>query len=285
MTQFYCSSPATHVPPEHMLFPERVTSGVLVLCFVLGLPGNIAVLAVLICHLKEDCFTHRLMLNLAVSDLLTLLSLLLWIWTLLNSWTVGFVACKILSYEIYCYLYSSTLCVTLMNLQRYMQVLHPHICAKLGAREKKGFLCGIWMVSGVLASYVLVQYTVGYDQNSQFQSCYPQFRSDTELVATSLLEIVILAIFFSLLVYFYCSVHRGVSQSPFFRRNRMTKLITRIVVVIFIFWIPIPIKNVFYGINIAGALVFINSCVNPFLYTFSLRERIMGGQMSARVAG
>ncbi|XP_036454989.1 leukotriene B4 receptor 1-like [Colossoma macropomum] len=269
-------------------FPVCIaSSAVMGLSFVLGVPGNLSVLRTLVQRLKENNFTIRLMLSLAISDLLNLLPLPMWIWALLHDWIFGSVSCKIISYIEYWCVYCSALCVTLMSVQRYMQVLHPQKWAKLGTRGENGLLCGIWILSGVLASYAPVQRDVGCDQYG-FQYCYQHFKNKTEQVATLAFEVLLFVATFFLLVLFYFSLYKGVNESPFFSSNRTTKLVTRIVVAFLTFFILIPIANVLFIIAVllnnqhmsktadlsgvmARALAFLNSCVNPFLYTFSLR--------------
>ncbi|XP_072521405.1 leukotriene B4 receptor 1-like [Salminus brasiliensis] len=269
-------------------FPVCVaSSAVMGLSFGLGFFGNAAVLWVLVRRSKENSFTLGLMLSLAVSDLLTLLPLPLWIWAILHDWTFGSVLCKSISYVEYWCIYCSTLCVSLMSFQRYMQVLHPEKWAKLGDRGQKGLLAGIWILSGVLASYAPVQREVGCELYG-FQYCYQQFRNDAEKIVTLVLEMLQFVICFFLLAYFYCRLHRGVNESPFFSSNRMTKLVTRIVLAFFMFYVAVPIVNVMIIVAVslqnesllerfelagkmARALTFLNSCVNPFLYTFSFR--------------
>uniref|UniRef100_A0A3B4E9V7 G-protein coupled receptors family 1 profile domain-containing protein n=1 Tax=Pygocentrus nattereri TaxID=42514 RepID=A0A3B4E9V7_PYGNA len=265
------------------------TSAVMGLCFVLGIPGNIAGLRILGQHLRENSFTLRIMLSLTVSDLLILLPLPVWIWALLHYWIFGPVACKIISYIDYWSIYCNTLCVTLMSFQRYMQVLHPQKWAKLGTRGESSLLCGIWILSGLLASYAPVQRDVACDQYGVLY-CYQHFRNDTEKVVTLILEMLQFWMCFFLLVFFYYRLHRGVNQSPFFSSNRMTKLVTRIVVSFFVFYILVPIANIsiitavflknenlletveLVG-KVARVLTFLNCCVNPCLYTFSLRRQ------------
>ncbi|XP_051974411.1 C-C chemokine receptor type 1-like [Xyrauchen texanus] len=70
-------------------------STVLGLCCVLGVPGNIVVMVMLTQHLKEGSFTPQLMLSLAVSDLLSLITLPVWIYALLNGWIFGQGPCKL----------------------------------------------------------------------------------------------------------------------------------------------------------------------------------------------
>ncbi|XP_034155037.2 leukotriene B4 receptor 1-like [Pangasianodon hypophthalmus] len=264
-----------------------IGSSVLSVCFILGVPGNIAVVVYLSGQLKRGSFTPRLMLSLAVSDLLTLLSLPMWIWALLHGWVFGLVLCKLLSYLVYLSLYCSMLCVILMSVQRYMQVLHPQKWNKLGRKGKKIPVSGIWMLSGVLSSYALVQRTPSLDREGHLQ-CSLRYRNDVERVATLIWEIILFVVLFPTLTYFYFHLYRGVNNSAFFSSQSLTKLVTRIVACFFIFWIPLQISNVMVvtavllgndsllrfaesGDNIAAALTFINSCVNPFLYAFSAR--------------
>ncbi|XP_066509802.1 leukotriene B4 receptor 1-like [Hoplias malabaricus] len=270
-------------------FPVCIaSSAVMVLCFLLGVIGNVAVLRTLIQRLKENNFTIRMMLSLAISDLLNLLPLPVWIWALLHGWTFGSAACKITFYIIIWMTSCSTLCVTLMSVQRFMQVLHPQKWSRLGTKGENGLLWGIWILSGVLASFVPVQYDVGCELYG-FQFCYQHFTDDADKVVTTILEITKFMVFFNLLFYFYYRLHRGVNESPFFSSNRMTKLVTRIVSLNFIFNILVPtfdivfITAVFLNNDIlqetaelytimAKSLAFLNNCVNPFLYTFAFRQ-------------
>ncbi|KAM9446725.1 leukotriene B4 receptor 1-like [Clarias gariepinus] len=276
------SSHTTPVSAEYL-----IGSSVLAVCFILGVPGNIAVLVYLAGRLKGGSFTPKIMLNLAISDLLTLISLPVWIWALLNDWIFGLVLCKFVSYLVYLSVYCSTMCVMLMSVQRYLQVLHFRKWNKLGRKGRKILLIGIWILSGVLSCYVLVQRTVSKDRQGRFL-CSLRYHNDLERVATLIWEIILFVVLFPTLTYFYFHLYQGVNNSAFFSSRSLTKLVTRIVACFFIFWIPLQISNVMIvtavllkndrllefaesGDNITAALIFINSCVNPFLYAFSAR--------------
>ncbi|XP_017306799.1 leukotriene B4 receptor 1 [Ictalurus punctatus] len=279
------SSNSSLITPS--LTESHIASSVLAVCFILGVPGNIAVMVRLAGWLKGGSFTPRLMLSLAISDLLTLLFLPVWIWSVLHGWFFGLFLCKLLSYLLYFSLYCSTLCVMLMSVQRYMQVLHPQKWNKLGSKGKKILLSGMWMFSGVLSSYALVQRSLSLDGQEHLQ-CRLHYHNDVERVATLIWEIMVFVVLFFTLIYFYFQLYRGVNKSAFFSSNIMTKLVTRIVACFFIFWVPNQISNTLLitavllendnllksaeaGSNITGAMTFINSCVNPFLYAFSAR--------------
>ncbi|XP_016377419.1 leukotriene B4 receptor 1-like [Sinocyclocheilus rhinocerous] len=256
------------------------SSTVLGLCCALGVPGNIVALVMLAQHLKDDNFTPKLMLSLAVSDLLSLIFLPVWIYALLNGWVFGQGLCKLFSYVVYWSLYSSVLSVTLLSVQRYLQVLYPQRWAKLGQKGQKGLIFGIWTLSGVLGSYALYYRNVKKNKNGLLR-CYQDYTNKQEKLVVLLVETLVM-FFVPLLslLCFYNRLHQRISQSASFRSHRLTKLVIRIVVAFFVFGTPSMINNLVLmavpwesdvSNNVTGALFFINSCVNPFLYAFSAR--------------
>ncbi|XP_060739703.1 C-C chemokine receptor type 7-like [Tachysurus vachellii] len=261
-------------------------------CFILGVPGNIAVMVRLCGWLKRGSFTPRLMLSLAISDLLTLISLPIWIWALLHGWVFGLVLCKLLSYITLLSFFCSILCVVLMSLQRYIQVLHPEKWKKLGRKGEKILLSGMWMLSAVLSCYALILSDLSPDRGGRLQ-CTLIYQNKAERVLTLIWQIIIFVASSTIVSYFYFHLHRGVNNSAFFSSNSLTKVVTRIVVCFLIFWFPNQISDIVIiiatltgndsllrsaesGGNVTTALVFFNSCVNPFLYAFSALARQQG---------
>lgn len=271
----------------------RVTSAVLGICFGLGVPGNLLVLAILRRRLAEGSFTLWLMMNLAVSDLLTLLPLPIWIYTLLHGWSLGLAACKLLSYVVYWSIYTSVLCVTLLSVQRYVQVLYSQRWAELGlARRRRWLLGAVWITGAVVSLYALVQREVQWLESDGKLHCLPRYRSQGEMVGTLLTESLLLFFVpFSTMACLYFILHRRVTRKLSVRSGqpcRMKKLVVSIIVSFFLFSIPIHLNNLLTVVamsrgsrdlqqlckvteDVAGAMTFFNSCVNPFLYAFSHR--------------
>ncbi|KAL2089155.1 hypothetical protein ACEWY4_016054 [Coilia grayii] len=116
---------------------HRVSSGMMALCFSLGVPGNILVMVVILRNSKRDNFTLHLMLNLALSDILCLSTLPVWIYDILHGWAFPKALCTGVCYVVYTSLYASVLSVALMSLHRYLLVLHRGHWDRLGRRGSR----------------------------------------------------------------------------------------------------------------------------------------------------
>uniref|UniRef100_A0A8C4GLJ9 G-protein coupled receptors family 1 profile domain-containing protein n=2 Tax=Dicentrarchus labrax TaxID=13489 RepID=A0A8C4GLJ9_DICLA len=279
------SSSPVPPPPPSWDSSSLVTAVVLSLCFLLGVPGNTAVIILKPNRQHLSNLSQALMLNLAMSDLLCLLTLPLWIYTFLYSWTLGLVACKLLTYLMYCSLYGSMLTVTALSVQRYLQVVYLQKC--LPQAGKRRLLALLWLVAMILSIPALVVRQLGTD--GHWTQCKALYSSPAQEVAVLLTESLVGFVSFSLVAFAYISVHRKVHQAAFFNNPQTTWLVTSIIVTFFALWMPYLIINVL-GVaaiaaksegllkfcmnswNIVGALTFVNSCLNPLLYAFASRN-------------
>ncbi|XP_034150725.1 leukotriene B4 receptor 1 [Esox lucius] len=272
----------------------RLTSSVILgMCCVLGLPANIAVLVVILRRSPRRLnFTLYLMLNLASSDILCLTTVPVWIYTVLHGWTLGRVICKLATFLLYLSLYANVLTVTLLGIQRYIQVLYTQMWSRLGSKGEVALLLAIWVLACVLTSSAVATRDVGEGE----QKCERKTRSDAERIAVLLLETLLgFVVPFSALMVSYCCLHRRVNQTALFSNTKLTWLVTSVVVAFFIFWIPVHIVNVVDIVGIAlrdswpkaserllryrstaarvvRSFTFINSCLDPFLYAFASRR-------------
>lgn len=255
---------------------------VLSLCFLLGVPGNIAVIILRPNWQHLSSLSQSLMLNLAVSDLLCLLTLPLWIYTLVYNWTFSVESCKLLAYIVYCSIYGSLLTTTVLSVQRYLLVVHLQKCLQTAGRKRLIVL--VWLVAMILSTPALVVRQPISDQH--WTRCEAQYSSDAQWIATLLTETVVGCVSFCVMAFAYISLSRKVNKSPFFSNPQTTRLVTSITVTYFVLWVPYHTINVL-GVaaishkdegllkfcmnlwNIAGAVTFVNSCVNPILYAFT----------------
>ena len=270
----------------------QLGSGVLGFCFLLGIPGNILVVIVILRHFKRENFTLHLMLNLAASDILCLLTAPLSIYNLLFGWHIGRVLCKTVYFLVYCSLYASVLTVTLISVHRYVFVLYPRQWAKLGRKGERALLLILWLAACIFGLSVS---TFDVIRVGSRELCWRIHLSDGKRVAILLTEIVLTSIPFSIIVTSYFCLHKKVNQHALFSNQRLTRLITSIVVTFLILWIPCHVVTMMdvFAISIktqnrvlydkllaiktvsrpvATSFIFINSCVNPLLYAFNYRR-------------
>ncbi|XP_036439947.1 leukotriene B4 receptor 1-like [Colossoma macropomum] len=259
-----------------------------------GVPGNIAVIVIIVLWFKKDNFTVHLMLNLAASDILCLMTLPVWMYNQLHVWMIGRSLCKFISSLAYGSVYSSLLTVTLMSVHRCLQICFPEIWAKLGKTGERFLLFMIWACGFAFSvPAILTQEIVQRDSKRE---CGRITSSDENRLIVAVLETLLAFVLpCSIMVISYYCLHKRVTQKALIRSRRLTKLVTRIVVTFFIFWTPYHILNLveIFAIclkqshpdssgkvlaftaslgDIAGSFTFINSCVNPLLYAFASRS-------------
>ncbi|XP_024250927.2 apelin receptor [Oncorhynchus tshawytscha] len=274
-----------------MVSGSLISSIIMGLCCVLGLPGNIAVLVVILRRSSRRLnFTLCLMLNLASSDILCLATVPVWIYTPRQDWTRA--ACKLATFLLCFSMCSNVLTVTLLGVHRYLQVLYPQMWNRLGRKGEAVLFLALWGLAGALtAPTVAIR-----DVVDGRPYCQRHTGSDAERVAVLVLEIVLwFVVPFSVLVTSYCRLHRRVNQTALFSSAKMTCLVTSVVVTFFILWIPVHIVKVLviacivlqtsspevsdalrsHGKALAVVAVcfmVINCCLDPFLYAFASRR-------------
>ncbi|XP_066540410.1 leukotriene B4 receptor 1-like [Hoplias malabaricus] len=273
---------------------------VLGLCCVVGLPSNIAVIISIVRQWSQNIsFTVKLMLNLAVSDSLTLGLAPIAMYGLLHGWTLGLLPCQILTYLTYCAMYASVLTVTLMAVHHYhtikSKIANRVELERLQKGRRRLLIAGLWGLSIVFALPVF--FTRGVEKKRNSCRCQKSITDTTGKVAFLVLEIVLgFVLPFSIILTSYWWINKTKlqgGQSVRKRKNRMRRLVISIVTAFFLLWTPVHIINM---IDVGAALTkesfpavyselksfrratgdlsktlsVINCCVNPFLYAVAL---------------
>ncbi|XP_051816794.1 C-C chemokine receptor type 4-like [Acanthochromis polyacanthus] len=265
--------------------PDVVPAVLLSICFLLGVPGNIAVLLLRPNFQHLSSLSQSLMLNLAFSDLLCLLTLPLWIYVFFYSWTFGLEVCKVVIYLEYCIVYGSQLTVTMLAVQRYLLVVRLKKFLHLGGKR---LLVLLWLVAVLLSIPALVvqKLTTHQAPHQNWSECMRHYSPNTQCVAALLTESVAGLILLFVMAFAYIQVCRKVNQSAFFNNPQTSRLVTSIIVTSFVLWVPYHTLNVL-GVaaiivnikslltfrtdawNTVVAATFVNSCLNPLLYAFA----------------
>ncbi|XP_039986989.1 leukotriene B4 receptor 1 [Xiphias gladius] len=282
--------------------PEEFEGGTAVACVILGLsfligaPGNLLVIWTILRHVKHRSHTLVLILHLAAADLLVLITLPLWIYSLAHSWVFGEASCKAMVYTIKACMYSSVFLITLMSVERFVSVRYPFASAKWKRQKALNkVLLTLWTAAFLFSIPIIPTQVVG-NESGEDHCLYQQYTSDTQELVFVLLETLVGYILpFSVLVVCYGCLFSRITQMTFKSKRKSTVLITSVVVVFAICWTPHHIGNVLSLIIlaiqglfskearslesvrntmsiIAGAMVFISSTVNPILYMFAARS-------------
>ncbi|XP_067906020.1 leukotriene B4 receptor 1 [Heterodontus francisci] len=277
---------------------------VLGLTYLVGIPGNSLVIWVILYKMKQRSPTVVLILNLAVADLVVLITLPVWIYAITNSWVFGNALCKILGYLIYCNLYGSVFFIMLMSLDRFLAVIYPFASQNW---RKKEVVCKVvsivWALTFLFAvPIILVKNVIIIDDRPQCAG--RQYDSNAQQITCLILETLVgFVIPFSVLAICYGFVARKVNQMTFKSKNKTEMIIVSIVIIFIICWLPYHVFNLVeiasltvepgsdtsetlihiseVGSYITGALAFISSSINPLLYAFAARSFRSGFRTSA----
>lgn len=269
---------------------------ILGLSFLVGTPGNLLVIWTIVKHIKERSHTVVLILHLAAADLLVLITLPLWIYSLARSWVFGEISCKAMVFMINACMYSSVFLITLMSVERFVAVRYPFASADW--KRKKALskvLMALW-TAAFMFSIPVIPTQVVEDDAGEDRCLSRVYASGSQELVFVLLETLVGYIFpFSILVVCYGCLCSRITQMTFKSKRKSTVLIASVVVVFAVCWTPHHIGNILSLLIlategsfqdtansletvrstmtfIAGAMVFISSTVNPVLYMFAARS-------------
>lgn len=282
--------------------PEDVSSGTTVCCVILGLsflvgvPGNLLVIWTIWRHVQRRSHTVILILNMAVADLLILITIPLWIYSFAYSWVFGEASCKAMVFVINACMFSSIFLITTMSVERFLAVRHPFASADWKRkRALSKVLLGLWAAAFLLSVPVIPTQAVGGELGEE-QCLYRVYTSDGQEVLCLLLETLLgYVVPLAVLVVCYSCLCSRIAQMTLKSKRKSTVLIGSVVVVFTLCWTPHHVGNLLSLVQlaikgghpaaadslngareamafVAGALVFISSTANPMLYMFAARS-------------
>ncbi|KAL0168116.1 hypothetical protein M9458_036338, partial [Cirrhinus mrigala] len=245
---------------------EKIAPAVVLgLCCLVGLPSNIAVIISIAREWNRNLsFTLKLMVNLAVSDALTLCLAPFVLYGILFGWKLGLWSCRSLYFLGHWSLYVGVLTVTSMSVHRYHNVIKSRvtnrmILQRLERRHRRLQLIAIWTLAFAFALPVI--FTQGV--NDGLQRCQRTMDSQAVEVTVLLFEILLgFIIPFLTMLTCYLWLDKGLRQKA--KRSSLTtapqdqeprnqgtnvrtykkRLVISIVVAFFAFWTPVHIINV-----------------------------------------
>ncbi|XP_010131061.1 PREDICTED: leukotriene B4 receptor 1-like [Buceros rhinoceros silvestris] len=275
---------------------RSVVCVILSLSFIIGTPGNCIVIWTVCTKMKQVSPSVLLILNLAIADVLVLITLPIWIYSFADSWVFGVISCKILVFIIYCSMYASIFLITALSLERLMAVFYPFTIQRYKTKEKISFIVFlIWFLS-IAFGVSVIPFQETEKMNGGLLCTCRNYSSNRQKMSYLLLETLAgFVIPFLIICTCYMCVARRISRMTYQSKQRSERLIASMVVAFILCWFPHHLFNVLdiisietelsneemslaldeivnRGVYISGALVFISSCINPLLYAFAARR-------------
>ncbi|XP_026782555.1 C-C chemokine receptor type 4 [Pangasianodon hypophthalmus] len=281
------ASPCYNVPDLN----PTIMAVVFYLVFALGLLGNTTLLWMLLKIMRIKTMTDVCLLNLAISDLITVLSLPSWALYIKGHLSDANAMCKLMVGTYQLGFYSGILFVMLMSIDRYLAIVHA--VASLGARTLSYAITAslvIWTISFCAALPGAIFHNMITDMDNNTQCDW-----DTNKGSVKTWKLFLnfsqntAGLFVSLPVTIYCYVRillvlRRTKNS---KRGRAMKLIFAIVIVFVVFWVPYNVavflqtlqnfeigdscdssKHITTALSVTETVALAHCCVNPVIYAF-----------------
>ncbi|NXU39133.1 OXGR1 protein, partial [Drymodes brunneopygia] len=138
------------------------------LIFLVCFPGNIVTIFVYCVRMRPWKSSTIIMLNLAITDLLYVVTLPFFIhyYANGNNWIFGDFMCKFIQFCFYFNMYSGIIFLSCFSIFRFLVVVHPMKCLFLRKRRWAVVICAVvWMISLVALSPLAILITPSHRQN------------------------------------------------------------------------------------------------------------------------
>lgn len=268
-------------------FGKHVLPILYVIVFLTGLVGNLLVIVVILKSGHQKNITDIFFLNLAISDLLFVISLPFWALYLLNGWTLGNHSCQVMSSFYSVGFFGGMLFITVISIDRYLAIVRAIFFMRAGT-ARHGFFISLlaWSMAILFASpqFVFVRKSEG--------RCTPRYPEALEKIwpVFSYMEINILGFLLPICIMSSCyfGIIKTLLSCKNQRKKRAIRLILLVVIVFFLFWTPYNVsiflqvlkhydffencstlKIIDYTTHVSETLAFSHCCLNPIIYAFA----------------
>ncbi|KAJ1078878.1 hypothetical protein K5549_010329 [Capra hircus] len=244
---------------------------ILSVALAVGLPGNSFVVWSILAKLQKRSVTALMVLHLALADLAVLLTAPFFLHSVAQgTWTFGLSGCRLFHYVCGVSMYASVLLIMTMSLDRSLAVALPFVSQKLRTKAVAWrVLAGIWVVSVLLATPVVLYRTVHLELNNRSLTCFPKYPSERHRAFHLFFEVITgFLLPFLVVVASYCDIGRRLRARRFRRSRRTGRLVALIILAFAAFWLPYHMVNLrlLLARHVLITLAFLSSSVNPLLY-------------------
>ncbi|KAM5327611.1 C-C chemokine receptor type 6 isoform 1-T5 [Glossophaga mutica] len=261
---------------------------------VLGLLGNALVVITFAFYKKTKSMTDVYLLNMAVADILSVLTLPFLAAThAADRWLFSNALCKLVSGVHAVNFYCGMLLLACISLDRYVAIVQAAKSFRLRSRtlaRRRGICLAVWAVSGLISVSTFV-----FHQKYRVRSrdvCEPRYLGLAEPLRWKLLTLglqLLFGFFVPLLFMAFCYllVVRTLLRAQNSKRHRAIRVVLAVVLVFLVCQVPHNLvllvtaanlgrmgrscrgeKLLGYARQCTEALAFLRCCLNPVLYAF-----------------
>ncbi|XP_060908835.1 C-C chemokine receptor type 6a isoform X1 [Labrus mixtus] len=300
-----------HEPCSHQTnhWVERVIVPYIhsIIC-ILGLVGNILVIVTYAFYKRTKSMTDIYLLNVAVADLLFVVSLPLIVYSELSAWSLGPVACKLLRGSYSVNLYSGMLLLACISTDRYIAIVQARRSFRLRSLRYSRLICAaVWVTAFLLSvpsfyfytwyepshsryTYLLEEDLIQPPEPSHYVCEFKFLDSATAWKTKVAVPSTQLAVgfFLPLLVMLFCytAVIVTLLKAKNFQRHKAVRVVMVVVVVFVTCHLPYNVTLLIDTVNMFGELsceesdamltaktltqtvAYLHCCLNPILYAF-----------------
>lgn len=261
---------------------------------LVGGAGNLAVVWIYLNFRRRlKTMTDVYLLNLAVADLLFLVTLPLWAAEASHSWIFGTSLCKINSALYKVNLFSSMLLLTCISVDRYIAIVQTtkaHNSQVERLRCSRLVCAGVWLLALLLATPELVFAAPAKVESQDYcRMVFPNhLGNNTKILVLSLQVSMGFCLPFIVMAFCYSVIVATLLKTQGFQKHKAMRVILAVVVAFVVSQLPynsVLVMEAVQASNItitncdqlkafdkAGqvlkSLAYMHACLNPFLYVF-----------------
>ncbi|KAB5586600.1 hypothetical protein PHYPO_G00003550 [Pangasianodon hypophthalmus] len=259
--------------------------------FILGFIGNGLVVCVLVKYHKNSNMSDLCLFNLAISDLLFLISLPFWAhFAAISEWTVGSFMCHAVTALYMLGFYGSIFFMILMTVDRYAVIVHTYTSLFSKHRSvRTSIVLSLFMWALSLGASLPTIIFSQVKNESDGWTCKVEYPEGTAWKSFSYIELNVLGLIIPLSVMVFCYSHiipilMAVKSQ---KKHKAVRLMLVLVTVFFLFWTPYNIviflkflhelgymntcqreQDLHMAMQWVETIAFSHCCLNPIIYAF-----------------
>ncbi|XP_053569037.1 C-C chemokine receptor type 9-like [Bombina bombina] len=262
--------------------------------FFLGLLGNGLVIIIYVYYRRLKTITDTYLINLAIADLLFLVTLPFWAISASHDWIFKTALCKIVNSMYTINVYSGMMLLACISVDRYIAIVQATKAQKHRTRRiffSKCICIFVWTLAVILSLPEILYSNVKEDSYSKYYCTmsYPvEIRKSLKVIALGLKVTVAFCIPFVIMIFCYSMIIPTLVQAKSFQKHKALKVIFALLTVFVLSQLPynsllivkawdasnatvadcMISKNLDIAYKVTQSIAFLHCCMNPFIYVF-----------------